>query len=129
MPPRRAATTCGNWQDFTRTRITYLRGESRRVRIMSFNPRVPGYGGENTPAVRFCFVRSSARRFRVGNWIPLPQGSWANVFGLAKRPFEGCRKILITRRGAKEIPILHMDFRRDWITYRMKLRNESGGFE
>ncbi|KYN07371.1 hypothetical protein ALC62_01573 [Cyphomyrmex costatus] len=30
---------------------------------------------------------------------------------------------------SKEIPILHMNFRRDWITRCMKLRNENGGFD
>jgi len=68
---------------------------------MSFNPRVPGYAGENTPVVRFRFAGSSARRFRTNNWILLLRGSWASVFGPTKHPFESCRKILITRRTAK----------------------------
>lgn len=112
-----AATTCGNRRDFARTRITYLRGESRRVRIMSFNPRVPGYEGENTPAVRFRFAGSSARRFRTGNWISLPRGSWASFFGPAKRPFKGCRKILITRRAVQRRFPFYI-----WISERIGLR-------
>jgi len=75
---------------------------------MSFNPGVPGYEGENIPTARSRSARSSAQRFRTGNWIPLPRGFRASSFG-ARRPFEGCRKILITRRDAKEIPLLHMD--------------------
>lgn len=106
-----AATTCGNGGISHGTGITYLRGESRRVRIMSFNPGGPGYEGENIPTARSRSARSSAQRFRTGNWIPLPRGFRASSFGAARarRPFEGCRKILITRRDAKEIPLLHMD--------------------
>lgn len=69
---------------------------------MSFNPGVPGYEGENIPTARSRSARSSAQRFRaIGSRCP--EGS------RARRPFEGCRKILITRREAKEIPLLHMD--------------------
>lgn len=121
MPPHRA-TTCGNWRDFARTRITYLQGESRRVRIMSFNPRVPRYEGEN-PCGTILFRRVVGAA--VPHWQLDPVAS--RVVGAlepAKHPFEDYRKILITHRGAKEISTLHIDL--EGITCRIKLRNESG---
>lgn len=52
---------------------------------MSFNPRVPGYEGENIPAARFRSARSSARRFRTGNWIPVAPRVPGELFrGLSK---------------------------------------------
>lgn len=47
---------------------------------MSFNPTVPGYEGENTPAMRFRFAGFvGAAVPHTGNWIPLPRGSWASA--------------------------------------------------
>ncbi|EGI62071.1 hypothetical protein G5I_09652 [Acromyrmex echinatior] len=50
-------------------------------------------------------------------------------FQAHETPFRKLSKNIDNSPRTKEIPILHMDFRRDWITRCMKLRNENGGFD
>lgn len=88
------ATTCGNGGISRGIGITYLRDESRRVRIISFNPRVPEYEGENIPTARSRSAGSSAQRFRTGNWIPVAPRVPGELFrGRAREtPFRGLSK-------------------------------------